>query len=161
THIYDMLNPINTTKETSAFRAIHNAQVDMRAGFTTLRDMTTHGNGYGDVDIRNAFNQGLFDGPRLQVSTIGITASGADYLGVPGSTLPAASREIHGVEDARAAVREQLHYGADWIKVYPAGGYTLSATGELFVDPTYTLAELEAIVDEAHRHHHKVAAHAY
>lgn len=161
THIYDTLNPLTTTKEASAFAAIHNAQVDMRAGFTTLRDLASHGNGYGDVDIRNAFNQGLFDGPRMQVATRGIVATGTDYLGVPGSSLPSASREIHGVEDAREAVREELHYGADWIKVYPVAGWSFSPTGEIFFDPTYTLPELQAIVDETHRHHHKVAAHAY
>ena len=161
THIYDTLNPITTTKEASAFAAIHNAQTDMRAGFTTLRDLATHGNGYGDVDIRTAFNQGLFDGPRMQVSTRGIVAAGADYLGVPGITLPGASREIHGVEDAREAVREELHYGADWIKTYPVGAWSFNSAGELFFDPTFTLPELQAIVDEAHRHHHKLAAHAY
>ena len=161
THIYDTLNPLSTTKEASAFAAIHNAQTDLRAGFTTLRDLTSHGNGYGDVDIRNAFNQGLFDGPRMQVSTRGIVAAGSDYLGVPGITLPGASREIHGIEDAREAVREELHYGADWIKVYPVAGWSFSSTGELFFDPTFTLPELQAIVDEAHRHHHKLAAHAY
>ena len=161
THMYDTLNPITTTKEASAFAAIHNAQTDLRAGFTTLRDLASHGNGYGDVDIRNAFSQGLFDGPRMQVSTRGIVAAGSDYLGVPGITLPGASREIHGIEDAREAVREELHYGADWIKVYPVAGWSFSSNGELFFDPTFTLPELQAIVDEAHRHHHKLAAHAY
>jgi len=161
THIYDTLNPITTTKEMSAFLAVRNAQTDLRAGFTTLRDLTTHGNGYGDVDIRNAINRGLFDGPRMQVSTMGIVAAGANYLGVPGLNLPGASREIHGIEDAREAVREQLHYGADWIKVYPVASWSFSSTGELFFDPTYTLPELQAIVDEAHRHHHGLAAHAY
>lgn len=161
THIYDAFNPVTMTKETSAFIAVRNAQTDLRAGFTTLRDLTTRGNGYGDVDIRNAINQGLFDGPRMQVSTMGIVASGADYLGVPGLTLPGASRAIHGVEDAREAVRGQIHYGADWIKAYPVADWSFGPTGELFFDPTFTLPELQAIVDEAHRHHHKVAAHAY
>ena len=161
THMYDTLNPLTTTKEAAAFAAIHNAQTDMRAGFTTMRDLTTHGNGYGDVDIRNAFNQGLFDGPRMQVSTRGIVAAGSDYLGVPGITLPGASREIHGVEDARESVREELHYGADWIKTYPVAGWSFNSAGDLFFDPTYTLPEMQAIVDEAHRHHHKLAAHAY
>jgi imidazolonepropionase-like amidohydrolase len=161
THIYNSLNPVTTTKETSAFMAIQNAQTDLRAGFTTLRDLTTHGNGYGDVDIRNAFNRSLFDGPRMQVSTRGIVASGSDYLGVPGITLPGASRQIHGIEDAREAVREQLHYGADWIKTYPVAGWSFNPSGELFFEPTYTLAELQAILDEAHRHHHRLAAHAY
>ncbi|HWF37432.1 MAG TPA: amidohydrolase family protein [Candidatus Acidoferrales bacterium] len=161
THIYDSFNPITMTKESSAFGAIHNAQIDMRAGFTTLRDLSSHGNGYGDVDIRNAFNKGLFDGPRMQVASKGIMATGSDYLGASESTFPSAAREIHGVEDAREAIREELHYGVDWIKVYPVAGWSFSPTGELFFDPTYTMDDLQAMVDEAHRHHHKLAAHAY
>ena len=52
--------------------AVQNAQADLRAGFTSARDMSSHGNGYADVEIRNAINQGRFDGPRYQVSTLGI-----------------------------------------------------------------------------------------
>ena len=52
--------------------AVQNVQADLRAGFTAARDMSSHGNGYADVVIRNAINQGRFDGPRFQVSTLGI-----------------------------------------------------------------------------------------
>ena len=138
-----------------------NASVTLRAGFTSGRDVGTHGEGYGDVDIRNAINRGTIEGPRLQVSTRGIGAGGSDYIGMPGITLTGGNQEIHGVDQAREVVREQIHYGADWIKVFPTGAYSFSPAGELFVDPTFTLPELQAIVDEAHRHHRKVAAHAY
>jgi imidazolonepropionase-like amidohydrolase len=126
-----------------------------------MRDCGTHGEGYGDVDVRDAINRGLLDGPRLQVSTRGIGASGTNYIGMPGISLTAGNVGIHGVEEGRAAVREQIHYGADWIKVFPVGGYSFSPNGEIFFDPTFTLEELKAIVDEAHRHNHRVAAHAY
>ena len=52
--------------------AVQNVQADLRAGFTAARDMSSHGNGYGDVAIRDAINQGRIDGPRYQVSTLGI-----------------------------------------------------------------------------------------
>ena len=52
--------------------AVSNVQADLRAGFTAARDMSTHGNGYGDIEIRDAINQGRIDGPRYQVSTLGI-----------------------------------------------------------------------------------------
>ena len=133
----------------------------MRAGFTTLRDCGTHGEGYGDVDIRNAINRGLFDGPRMQVSTRGIGAGGSNFIGMPGVNLTGGNVDIHGVEEARAAVREQIHYGADWIKVFPTGGYSFNSNGDIFFEPTFTLEELKAIVDEAHRQNHRVAAHAY
>jgi imidazolonepropionase-like amidohydrolase len=164
THVYSSLSSgarVNTTKEAWTLMAIGNAQTTLRAGFTTVRDVGTHGEGYGDVDVRNAINRGLFEGPRMQVSTRGIGASGSDYIGTPGINITGGSQEIHGVEQAREVVREQIHYGADWIKVFPTAGYSFSPDGELFVEPTFTLAELQAIVDEAHRHQHKVAAHSY
>ncbi len=164
THVYSSLSSgarVNTTKEAWTLMAIGNAQTTLRAGFTTVRDVGTHGEGYGDVDVRNAINRGLFEGPRMQVSTRGIGASGSDFIGTPGINITAGNQEIHGVDEAREIVREQIHYGADWIKVFPTAGYSFSPDGELYVEPTFTLAELEAIVDEAHRHHRSVAAHSY
>jgi imidazolonepropionase-like amidohydrolase len=164
THIYSSLSSgarVNTSREAWTLMALENALTTLRAGFTTVRDLGTHGEGYGDVDVRDAINRGLFDGPRMQVSTRGIVASGSDYIGIPGSTILGGGQSISGVDEARQAVREQIHYGADWIKVFPTGAYSFSLNGELFVDPTFTLAELQAIVDEAHRHHRRVAAHAF
>jgi imidazolonepropionase-like amidohydrolase len=164
THVYSSLSSgarVNTSKEAWTIMAMGNALVTLRAGFTTVRDVGTHGEGYGDVDIRNAIDRGIFDGPRMQVSTRGIGASGSDYIGSPGIAITAGNQEIHGVEQAREVVREQIHYGADWIKVFPTAGYSFGPDGELLVDPTFTLPELQAIVDEAHRHRRKVAAHSY
>ena len=70
THVFDSLSNgqrVTTTNEAWTLIAMKEAQTDLRAGFTTLRDCGTHGEGYGDVDIRNAINRGLFDGPRMQV----------------------------------------------------------------------------------------------
>ena len=164
THVYSSLSAgarVNTTKEAWTLMAVENALTTLRAGFTTGRDVGTHGEGYGDVDVRNAIDRGIIDGPRLQVSTRGIGASGSDYIGSPEVTITGGNQTIHGPENAREVVREQIRYGADWIKVFPTGAYSFGRDGELFVDPTFTLPELEAIVDEAHRHHRKVAAHAY
>jgi imidazolonepropionase-like amidohydrolase len=164
THVYSSLSNgarVTTSKEAWTLMAVGNAQTTLRAGFTTVRDVGTHGEGYGDVDMRNAINRGIFEGPRMQVSTRGIGASGTDYIGAPSISITGGNQEIHGVDQAREVVREQIHYGADWIKVFPTGAYSFSPDGELFVDPTFTLAELQAIVDEAHRHQRKVASHAY
>src|ERR1700676_1441077 len=124
THVYSSLSAgarVNTTKEAWTLMAVENALITLRAGFTTARDVGTHGEGYGDVDIRNAINRGMIDGPRMQVSTRGIGASGTDYIGGPGSIITGGSQDIHGVDQARDVVREQIHYGADWIKVFPTG----------------------------------------
>ena len=163
THVYDTLSPgdrVNTSAEAWTLLALKEAQRDLEAGFTTIRDVGTHGEGYGDVDIRDAIKKGLFNGPRMQVSTRGIGASGSNYIGVRGVNITTGNQNVAGPDDARAAVREQIRYGADWIKIFPCGKYFFSETGALFVEPTLTLEEMKAIVDEAHRHHHKVAAHA-
>lgn len=162
-HIYDTLSAaqrVTTSNEAWTLLALKEAQVDLRAGFTSMRDLSTHGEGYGDVDVRNAINRGYFQGPRLQVATKGIGAV-VPTIGFPGIAIPGGNETIAGADDARRAVREQIHYGADWIKIFPAADYSFSPTGELWVDPTFTLAEVEAIVDEAHRHHHGVACHAF
>ncbi len=163
THVYDGLTPaarVSTSREAWTLIALKEAQTDLRAGITTMRDVSTHGEGYGDVDVRNAIAHGMFDGPRMQVSTRGINTGPAN-IGSPDSTIPATAQMVTGAEQARAAVRSQIHYGADWIKIFTTGAYSFSPTGELLVDPTFTLEEVQAIVDEAHRHHRGVACHAY
>jgi len=164
THMYDSLSAggrVNTSREAWTLMAVKEAQTDLRAGFTAARDVGTHGEGYGDVDLRNAINKGLVEGPRMQVATRGIGASGSDFIGVPGINLTGGNQSVGGTAQARDVVREQIRYGADLIKIFPAGGYSFSPTGELYVEPTLTLEEVQAIVDEAHRHHRKVASHAY
>src|ERR1700722_2644987 len=102
-HVFDSLSNgqrVTTTNEAWTLSAMKEAQADLRAGFTTMRDCGTHGEGYGDVDIRNAINSGLFDGPRMQVSTRGIGAAGSNYIGIPGITIPGGNQEINGVDEA-------------------------------------------------------------
>jgi imidazolonepropionase-like amidohydrolase len=67
---------------------------------------------------------------------------------------------VDGADEARKAVREQISFGADWIKVYSDRSYFVRPDGVLDDIPTFTPDELRAIVDEAHREHHKVASHA-
>ena len=138
--------------------AVQNVQADLRAGFTAARDMSTHGNGYGDVAIRDAINQGRIDGPRYQVSTRGIVW-GAAPANPAAPDNPLASAVVRSVEDARAAVREQIAHGADWIKLYPTGAYSFTATGEATYKLTYPMPVLQALIDETHRLGKKAACH--
>jgi len=158
-HMYNNRRPAWTT-ERSTLIAIQNAQADLRAGFTAARDMGSHGNGYGDVDIRNAINWGDIDGPRFQVAGRGIAwgAKPADPAAPPN---PLASIVIRSAEEARAAVREHVDRGVDWIKLYPTGGYSFTATGEARYVLTYPLPVLQALVDETHRLGKKAACHAF
>ena len=114
-----------------------------RAGFTAARDMSTHGNGYGDIAIRDAINQGRIDGPRYQVSTRGIVW-GATPPNPAAPDNPLASTVVRSVEEARAAVRDQIAHGADWIKLFPTGAYSFTASGEAEYVVTYPMPVLQA-----------------
>src|SRR6266403_842279 len=154
-------SPINDTREYRTLLALANAQKDLRAGFTTVRDLMSHGGGYADVDIKKAINRGYCQGPRMQVSTMGLVATGEGILGSPEVNLPRNYQTVDGPWAARQAVREQIHYGADWIKFHATADYEFEPDGKLFSDPTFTKEEVAAIVDEAHRHEKKVACHAF
>ena len=157
THMFNTRGP-KTTTEAAMLIAIQNLQADLRAGVTAARDMTSHGNGYGDVAIRDAINDGRIDGPRFQVSTLGIVW-GASPATAPQD--PLASTVIRSADEGRAAVRDQIAHGADWIKLYPAGNYSFTDTGEPQYVVTYPLPVLQAIIDEAHRLGKKTGCHVY
>ena len=128
------------------------ARATLHAGFTSVRDVESEGSGYADVALRDAINQGLVEGPRMQVATRAIAAIGQyNPFGVSPDLVdfPTGAQMISGIEQARSAVREQLGHGADLIKVYADWSY-----------PTLTVEEISVIVEEAHKASRKVAAHA-
>jgi imidazolonepropionase-like amidohydrolase len=152
-------------KESPEYRTILatvNARRALDYGFTTIRDLETEGAGYADADVKKAINNGVIPGPRMQVATRALDVTGAyPLLGyAPNVPVPHGVQVVDGAEEARKAVREQIMYGADWIKVYSDRSYRLREDGVLEDIPTFTLEEMKAIVDEAHRERHKVASHA-
>jgi imidazolonepropionase-like amidohydrolase len=144
-------------------RATVAARRALEQGFTTIRDVETEGAGYGDVGIKQAINEGYIPGPRMFVATRAISSTGGYSLDgyAPEVTLPKGAQLIDGPVEARKAAREQLDNGADWIKVYMTHRSWLDEQGALVSQPTLTVEELEAIVDEAHGWRKKVACHAY
>jgi imidazolonepropionase-like amidohydrolase len=153
-------------KESWQYRTIEavvNARKDLEAGFTTMRDLETEGAMYSDVDVRNAINRGLIPGPRLQVVTRAISTTGGYALEgySPEVTVPSGVQIVDSPDEARKAVREQIKYGADLIKIYSTHRFHFTPEGKLVSIPTLTLDEIRAIVDEAHREGVKVACHAY
>jgi imidazolonepropionase-like amidohydrolase len=157
THMFNTRGPKGST-ETSMLIAVQNVQADLRAGFTTARDMSSHGNGYGDIAIRDAINQGRIDGPRYQVSTLGIVwGTTPPNLAAPQN--PLASTIVRSAEGGRTAVRDQIAHGADWIKLFPTGAYSFDATGQAHYVVTYPLPVLQAMIDETHRLGKKAACH--
>src|SRR5215831_4506232 len=152
-------------KQSVAYRAILGTRSVRRAldyGFTTIRDLETEGAGYADVDLKKAINNGIIPGPRMRVATRAMDVTGAYPLQgyAPEVPVPHGVQVVDGPDNARKAVREQISYGADWIKVYSDRSYFVRSDGVLDDIPTFTMEELRAIVDEAHRQHHKVASHA-
>src|SRR6058998_3289897 len=146
-----------------AARATVSVRRALEQGFTTLRDVETEGAGYGDVEIKQAIEAGYVPGPRLFVSTRAISTTGGYPLEgyAPELDMPKGAQLIDGPVEARKAAREQLDHGADWIKVYMTHRSWLGKNGELVSQPTLTVEELKAIVDEAHGWTKKVACHAY
>ena len=143
--------------------ALVNAQRDLYVGFTTLRDLKTLGGQYGDVDLRTAINNGLVQGPRMQVSGRGFATTGGfrpkGYSrDIP---LPSMLETVDSPWEARKGVREQIMNGADWIKFYAAYDFTFAPDGKLVAPPTFTLEEVQAFVEEAHDKGHKVSCHAF
>jgi imidazolonepropionase-like amidohydrolase len=155
THMFNTpRSPIS--REAATLIAIHNLQADLNAGFTSARDMGSHENGYADVDVRNAINEGRIAGPRFQVAGRGIVWSGAANA-APNN--PLASIVVSNVEQARAAVKDHVDHGVDWIKLFPTGAYSFSPTGEPQYLLTYPMPVLQALIDEAHRLGRKAACH--
>jgi imidazolonepropionase-like amidohydrolase len=145
-------------------RASLSCRTALMNGFTTLRDLETEGAMYADVDLKKAVNNGIIVGPRLFVATRSINTTGHYPLRNSAYAwelhLPKGLQEITGADEARRAVREQISYGADWIKVYTDRGYYREPGGAFRSLPNFTDEELRAIGDETRVSRKKLAAHA-
>jgi imidazolonepropionase-like amidohydrolase len=152
-------------KESIPYRAIlaaRNARIALDHGFTTMRDLETEGAMYADVDVKTAIANGEVPGPRMQVATRAMTPTGMyPLLGYSWELqVPRGVQYVDGVDGARKAVREQVMYGADWIKYYSDRRYHFEPDGVLHSMVNFTDDEAKAIVDETHRLGKRVAAHA-
>ncbi|HWZ44248.1 MAG TPA: amidohydrolase family protein [Candidatus Saccharimonadales bacterium] len=146
-----------------AARATVSARRCLEQGFTTIRDVETEGAGYGDIGIKEAVNGGFIPGPRIFASTRAISVTGGYPLEGynPDIVVPKGAQLGDGPVQLRRITREQLENGADWIKVYMTHRSWVDKQGHLVSQPTLTVEELKAVVDEAHGQQHKVACHAY
>jgi len=152
-------------KQSIPYRAIlaaRNAQIALSHGFTAMRDLETEGAMYADVDVKKAIANGEVPGPRMQVATRAMTPTGMYPLfGYSWELkMPTGVQYVDGVDGARKAVREQVMYGADWIKYYSDRREHFDPDGRLHSSVNFTDEESRAIVEEAHRLGKKVAAHA-
>ena len=151
-------------KESIPYRTIRAtvaARIGLLNGFTVMRDLETEGAMYADVDVKQAINRGVVPGPRMFVATRAFSATGMYPLQGYSWELrmPEGVQIVDGADNIRRAVREQVKYGADWIKFYADRRYFLK-NGALHSWVNFTDEEMKAMVDEAHRLGRRVAAHA-
>lgn len=146
-----------------AIYATNHAKKTLEAGFTTIRDVETEGAMYADVALRDAINAGIVPGPRMKTSTRAISVTGgyALYGYSPDISVPTGAQLIDGEAEARRAVREQIKYGADWIKIYIDSHRRRYIADTLVGSPTFSDAELRGIMEEANNMGVRVCAHAY
>jgi imidazolonepropionase-like amidohydrolase len=151
-------------KESIPYRAIRAtvaARIGLMNGFTVMRDLETEGALYADVDVKTAINRGVIPGPRMFVSTRAFSATGMYPLSGYSWELrmPEGVQIVDGPDNIRRAVREQVKYGADWIKFYADRRYFMK-DGKLHSWVNFTDEEMKAMIDESHRLGRRVAAHA-
>jgi imidazolonepropionase-like amidohydrolase len=143
--------------------AVASARKALWRGFTAMRDVESEGTMYADVDLKKAIDRGVVPGPRLWVSTRGLSAPGRYY---PDDyswelDLPKGVQMVSGVDECRRAVREQVANGADWIKIYADWRpYRITDDGKISGPLNFTQEELTVMVREAHRLGRKAAVHA-
>jgi imidazolonepropionase-like amidohydrolase len=156
---FDPYHELSTSAAKSALIGAHNAKVTLEAGFTTVRNVGA--NGYADIDLRDAINEGLVPGPHMQASgpALGITGGHCDNNLLPESYHLKGEGVADGIEAVQHKTREIIKYGADVIKICATGG--VLSKGDDPQASQYTLEELKAIVTDAHRLGRKVAAHAH
>lgn len=144
-------------------RAVRAMRIALEHGFTTMRDLETEGAGYGDVGLRDAVIENVIEGPRLQVVGPALSTTGSYPIlhFRPDWSFPTGVQICDGADGCRKAVREQLSYGTDWVKIYAnTSGLHLTPDGYVDSPPNWTREEIGAVVSEAHAKGHKVAAHA-
>jgi imidazolonepropionase-like amidohydrolase len=151
-------------KQSIAYRAIGAtvaARTALMNGFTAIRDLETEGAMYADVDVKRAVERGVIPGPRMFVATRAFAPTGMyPLLGYSWELrMPEGVQIVDGADNIRRAVREQVKFGADWIKYYSDRRYFVK-DGALHSWVNFTDEEAAALVAETHRLGHKVAAHA-
>ena len=136
-----------------------NARITLEAGFTTVRNVGARG--YTDIALRDAINEGMIPGPRIDASgpALSITGGHCDQNLLPYEWHATSDGAADGVEGVQHKVREIIKYGADVIKICATGG--VLSKGDDPRASQYTLEEMKAIVADAHRLGRKVAAHAH
>ncbi|MCX7056383.1 MAG: amidohydrolase family protein [Pseudomonadota bacterium] len=151
-----------TSSAYKALTALAGLQKLLLAGWTSVRVMGDADVGYANQDLRRLIDSGLFLGPRMTGAAhyISITGGGGDvnYLS-PEQTVRPDGLIADGPEEIRKAIRNEIKYGADWVKLLVTGAF--ESVGDDPRNIAFSPEELRAAVEEAARHGVPVAAHAH
>ncbi len=156
---FDPYFELSMTPAKEAILGVENAKVTLEAGFTTVRNVGA--NDFTDVALRDEINAGHIPGPHMQVSgpALGITGGHMDENLLPFEYHVHGQGVADGIPEVQHMVRQNIKYGADLIKIGASGG--VLSKGDDPQASQYTLEEMQAIVNDAHRLGRKVAAHAH
>jgi imidazolonepropionase-like amidohydrolase len=162
---YDEINKFKDTPFHGAFSAVKHARITLEAGFTTVRDLGS--SPFLAVDLREAINEGHIVGPRIVASGPGISMTGghgdlnkfAPQVRVRTYPDERDFKIADGPDQVRQVARAQLKHGVDLIKIHASGG--VLSRGDSPGAPQFTVAEIQAAVEEAHATGRRVAAHAH
>jgi len=159
------LSPGSSFRMSSAKKTLwgmKNLKVWLAQGFTALRDAGEDDLGYGQLALRDAINAGWIDGPRMQssgnfVSLTGGHGDSEDFI-APDQELPRRPNIADTVDDVAKAVRRDIKYGADWIKLMGTGGVA-DVTSDFKVQEL-SEEQMAKAVEVAHRAGKRVMVHA-
>jgi imidazolonepropionase-like amidohydrolase len=145
-----------------ALVSLKNCQDLLNAGWTTLRVAGDADVGYSNLEVRNAIKQGLFMGPRIYGAAhyLSVTGGGGDINFISHEQpIIADGLIVNGPEEIRKAVRTEIKYGSDWIKILATGAFM--TVGDNPKNVHFSLEELNAVIEEANRRDVPVMAHAH
>ena len=158
------LSPASYLRMSSPRKALwgaRNLRVWLEKGFTTLRDAGEDDMAYGQLALRDAINEGMIVGPRMQSAGSFVSVTGghgdADFL-APDQALPHRPNLADTVDELETAVRRDIKYGADWIKLMGTGG-VMDLTSDFNVQEL-SEEQMAKSVEIAHRARKRVMAHA-
>jgi imidazolonepropionase-like amidohydrolase len=154
--------PYGVSNSEAALIQLRQAQRAMKDGFTTIRSTAEWGE-YALVDVRNHIKQGHYKGPRIYVAPHNLSPTGGhgDINNYPPDAALRLTGEnvLAGTDNIRERVREEVKYGADWIKISASGG-VMSEHDDVTV-AGFTQEEMDAWADETHRYKKKITAHVH
>ena len=158
THVFNTRRDM--TADQSMLIAVGHVKTDLMAGFTSVRDMGSHGNGFQDVELRDAINRGYVEGPRMLVSGRRL-GWGGDEPTSEASDNGLGDIVVRSAEKGPAAVRQALAAGSEHIKLSKSRGYTFDENGEpKYGTPVWPLPVLKAVIDETHKQGYRVGCHS-